>query len=276
MAVSLATLKARNLARWGKAVVSPGRHDGLEKIARVLIANKERYQRVQTGCGVPWWFVAVVHIREADGSFKAQLSQGDPLGQVSVHVPAGRGPFLDHPGATWSAWERGCFDALIDCAPHAANNPDRSLAGWLLYLELYNGLGYAGMGKPSPYLWSGTDQYVSGKYVRDHDYEADVVDTQPGCAALLKVMLELDPTTMAESFAVTAAKPAAPAVVPDMQPELLSLLKSVVPLVDSMFPTWEPAVVALVTANYGTIAGQALDFVLKAARQVVEQQETTK
>lgn len=29
----------------------------------------------------------------------------------------------------------------------------------LAKLEQYNGLGYAARGRPSPYIWSGTDQY---------------------------------------------------------------------------------------------------------------------
>lgn len=45
---------------------------------------------------------------------------------------------------------------------------------------------------PSPYIWSGTDQYRSGKYVRDHVYDANVIDVQPGCAGLLLAMAALD------------------------------------------------------------------------------------
>jgi hypothetical protein len=61
-------------------------------------------------------------------------------------------------------------------------------------LEQYNGLGYASRGRASPYIWSGTDQYVSGKYVRDGVYDASAVDQQLGCAGLLMAMMALDPT----------------------------------------------------------------------------------
>jgi lysozyme family protein len=55
-------------------------------------------------------------------------------------------------------------------------------------------------GVPSAYVWSGTDQYVSGKYVADHDYRAGVIDVQEGCAPILAMMLALDPTiTFAEA-----------------------------------------------------------------------------
>ena len=75
-------------------------------------------------------------------------------------------------------------------------------------LEQYNGLGYAARGRPSPYVWSGTDQYRSGKYVRDGVYDPNVVDSQPGCAGLLKAMMALDPTI---TFAGATIAPAAPA-----------------------------------------------------------------
>ena len=74
-------------------------------------------------------------------------------------------------------------------------------------LERYNGLGYAARGKPSPYIWSGTDQYVSGKYVRDGVYDARVVDQQPGCAGLLLSMMEFDPTITFVGTTIPARKP---------------------------------------------------------------------
>jgi hypothetical protein len=71
---------------------------------------------------------------------------------------------------------------------------DWSIGGTLTMLEEYNGLGYASRGRPSPYIWSGTDQYVSGKYVRDGVYDPNAVDQQLGCAGLLMAMMALDPT----------------------------------------------------------------------------------
>ena len=194
---SITALKRANAARWSKVAILPGRRPELEATARRILSHKDRYRHVEAGLVaqsryVPWWFIGIVHIREADGDFACQLSQGDALDRVSRHVPRGRGPFLDHPGETWDAFTRGCFDALIDCAPHAAFNDDWSPQGALTMFEEYNGLGYAARGMPSPYVWSGTDQYHSGKYVADGVFSAGAVDTQPGCAALLKIMLDLD------------------------------------------------------------------------------------
>jgi hypothetical protein len=117
-----------------------------------------------------------------------------------VHVPAGRGPFR--------SWEEAAIDALVNCAPYAARNRDWSIGGALTILEEYNGLGYASRGRPSPYIWSGTDQYISGKYVRDGVYDPDAVDSQLGCAGLLLAMMPLDPTITFTGVTITTANPA--------------------------------------------------------------------
>jgi hypothetical protein len=82
----------------------------------------------------------------------------------------------------------------MDCAPYLARNKDWSIGSTLTVLEQYNGLGYAARGVPSPYLWAGTDQYKSGKYVRDGVYDASAVDSQLGCAGLLLAIMALDRT----------------------------------------------------------------------------------
>ncbi|MCC8946019.1 hypothetical protein H8A97_13140 [Bradyrhizobium sp. Arg62] len=134
--------------------------------------------------GVPWFVIAVIHERECSQSWAGSLAQGDPWNKKSVHVPAGRGPF--------NSWEDCAVDALVNCAPYAARNKDWSIGGVLTLLEQYNGLGYASRGRPSPYVWAGTDQYVSGKYVRDGVYDPNVVDQQLGCAGLILAMMKLD------------------------------------------------------------------------------------
>lgn len=180
------------------------------RIAKSLVVAQLRYQAVEAKTGVPWPVIAVIHQRESSQSWGRSLAQGDPWDKVSVHVPAGRGPFR--------SWEEAAIDALVNCAPHAARNRDWSIGGTLTKLEEYNGLGYAARGRPSPYLWAGTNQYQSGKYVRDGVYDPNTVDSQPGCAGLLLAMMALDPSidlgagksTSAgrTSTAMSASKPA--------------------------------------------------------------------
>jgi lysozyme family protein len=200
---NIVLLKARNAQRWGEMHMKADRIGAFDATARRLCAPdaKARYQAISNAVWQTpdrWAFVAVVHEREASGPphWDKQLGQGDPLAHASIHDPRGRGPFLTHPGDVPGndAFHRGATDALTSCGPYAAKWTDWSIGGVLTLLEEYNGLGYAAMGVPSAYVWSGTDQYVSGKYVADHVYRAGAVDVQEGCAPILSRMMAVDPS----------------------------------------------------------------------------------
>lgn len=180
----LNALAAANAVRWEKATLIADFAAVAQRL--VLPAAKARYQLVSARTGVPWAMIGVIHERECSQDWTRSLAQGDPWDRVSVHVPAGRGPFM--------SWEAAAVDALVNCPPYAARNTDWSAGAALTKLEEYNGLGYAARHVPSPYLWSGTDQYKSGKYIRDGVYDPGVVDRQLGCAGLLKAMAALDPS----------------------------------------------------------------------------------
>lgn len=186
----LAKLKADNLRRWGACQV----HDWLltlvDGVAKRLVDAKPRYVTVALKTSVPWPVIAVIHERESSQSWAASLAQGDPWSHMSIHVPRGRGPF--------PSWEAAAEDALVICPPHAAHWEDWSIGGALVLLEQYNGLGYAARGIPSPYIWSGTNQYIRGKYIADGHFDPNAIDHQIGCAALLMRMTLLDPTISKE------------------------------------------------------------------------------
>lgn len=198
----LVALKQANESRWAHARITRG-SGTLASVAARLIATdaKRRYLAVAARTGVPWFVIAVIHERECSQSWAGSLAQGDPWNRKSVHVPAGRGPF--------KSWEDCAVDALVNCAPYAARNKDWSIGGILTLLEQYNGLGYASRGRPSPYIWAGTDQYVSGKYVRDGVYDPNAIDQQLGCAGMLQAMVGLDGSIKFGSAAVNGNAPAA-------------------------------------------------------------------
>lgn len=180
----LAALTKKNGERWRVAKVTRGPE--LKSVAKSLVAAKARYQAVSAKSGVPWFVIAVIHQRESSQDFSRSLAQGDPWNKVSVHVPKGRGPF--------KSWEDAAIDALSVCPPYASKWKDWSPAGTMTLLEQYNGLGYANRGLPSPYVWSGTDQYTKGKYVADGKFDPSVVDKQLGCAGMILAMQALDPS----------------------------------------------------------------------------------
>lgn len=196
--VDLNALTRANASRWQNAKLT--RKTEAANIAVLLFKAKARYQAVEAKTGVPWFIIAVIHEREASQKWNTQLGQGDPLNAVSIHRPAGRGPFR--------TWEDGAYDALVLCPPFLARQKDWSLGAALTALEAYNGTGYAAgpvskrngvvvakyPPQASPYLWAGTDQYASGKYIADGEFSPTKVDPQMGCAALLMALMALDPT----------------------------------------------------------------------------------
>ena len=186
--VNVAGLKLSNALRWERMHIAPHAVAVADGVAVRLVAEdaKARYLAVEKETRGPWPIIAVIHEREASQSWRANLANGDPWDAVTIHVPKHRGPF--------SSWADAACDALIHCAPYAAGWRDWSIGGALTLLEEYNGLGYALRGAPSPYLWAGTDQYHSGKYVADGHYDARAIDTQLGCAVLLARMLAADPS----------------------------------------------------------------------------------
>lgn len=177
------SLIARNAKRWQEAELTRD----FKNIARRLYASRPRYERVSAETGVPWFVIAVIHERESSQNWKKSLAQGDPWDRVSTHVPKGRGPF--------GSWEEAAIDALVNCAPYASKWKDWSPGGMTTLLELYNGLGYARRGLPSPYVWAGTNQYKRGKYVADGVYDPDTVDRQPGCAGLIMALQNMGAIT---------------------------------------------------------------------------------
>ena len=185
--VDIAALTRANAARWSRAKLT--REAEFIQPARVAVANKGRYLAIARQAGMPdiaWVFIAVSHYRESSQNFSRSLAQGDRWDQVSVHVPAGRGPF--------KSFEDAAVDALVKCAPYAARLKDWSIGGMLTNLERFNGIGYAARGVPSAYVWSGTNQYERGKFVADGVYDPNKVDAQLGVAGLILTMMQLDPS----------------------------------------------------------------------------------
>jgi lysozyme family protein len=181
---NLTTLRQTNAQRWAAAKLT--REPEYTLPVKRILAAKGQYKAIEAATGVHWVFIACAHYRESSLDFSKSLAQGDDWSRVSIHVPKGRGPFKSFVDAA--------VDALTQCPPYAARNKDWSMPNMLTLMEQYNGLGYANRGRPSPYVWSGTDQYRSGKYVRDGVYDPNVVDKQLGVAGLIICLLKADPS----------------------------------------------------------------------------------
>jgi lysozyme family protein len=220
---------AENAKRWVIMKFVTSRVPEFDAVSKNLIDNKDQYEAISTeimkqkNVQVPWSVIGVVDQREHEsnlGLCNSYLGNGQRLNQRTTIVPIGRGPFLSHPTdpPLQGAFFRGALDALIDVqhvdqwvAAHG-----ESQASWLTFLESLNGFGYANKGMASPYIWGGTDQQVPGKYVADHVFDPTVMDTQLGCAGMLRYMSGLDASA---GFASPVPVPLPdPTPVPDVTP----------------------------------------------------------
>lgn len=171
--------------QWDAMVIKQDRAAEFHRLAQFAVDHKARYQDIESRTkGIPWWLIAVLHRRESDANFNTYLGNGDPLSVPTRHVPKGRGPF--------HSFEDGAVDALhLD---HLDRVQDWRLEKALYYCELFNGGGYDAHGLPSPYVWGGTNQQKAGKYTSDGHFNGVAWDKQPGCAPIIKAMMELDQT----------------------------------------------------------------------------------
>lgn len=166
---------------WAKAEITPSRAPAARAIAKRLLENKARYQKIAAESGnVPWWWIAAIHNMESNANFNTYLGNGQRLSQVTTIVPKGRGPF--------PSFEHGAIDALQLKKLSEIEEWDISRA--LFEAERWNGWGYLGKIN-SPYLWSFTNLQQPGKYVRDHVWDPKHVSTQCGVAAIFKALEEM-------------------------------------------------------------------------------------
>jgi lysozyme family protein len=145
-----------------------------------LPKSRDIYTSVGSGLGIPWYFVGLIHGMESGFNFGTHLHNGDPLSARTVHVPKGRPPG----GTPPFTWSDSATDALR--VEGFANQADWTLPHLLWRLESYNGFGYRLRGLRTPYLWSFSNLYVSGKYVADGKFDPNAVSQQCGAGVVLK------------------------------------------------------------------------------------------
>lgn len=182
-AYSFEILKTEYARLLSKMIVA--RDAGAHSAADRIIAGRGRYKAVEAATGVPWRFVAVLHNRESSADFRGVLHNGERIigtGRRTALVPKGRGPF--------ASWEDSAVDVLKFKGFDKIS--DWSSERMCFCAESFNGWGYRNRRVPSPYLWSGSNHYVKGKYVADGKYDAGVVDRQLGCMVLYEYLRKID------------------------------------------------------------------------------------
>ena len=163
----------------------------IDKALSMYLENKKRYkgiEKMRRG-GVPAAIVFVLHGRESTWNFNKHLHEGSYLTSRTKWVPKGRPKAPPRNGSVYT-FEESAEDALYKLKDlESINWKDCNTA--LYNIEKYNGLGYLKY-RPihSPYMWSGTNHYYSGKYVADGKYSSTAIDRQLGTCAILKRMTQ--------------------------------------------------------------------------------------
>lgn len=178
-----AQLKDEYQTWFDACTVRPEQQGAVAYYVRRLQQGQPHYGQVGDELNIPWYFIGVIHGMECGFNFNGHLHNGDPLTARTVNWPPGR-PVAGDPPFTWRQSAR---DALVMKGYHQVT--DWSLPHILYLLEKYNGFGYRLRQVPTPYLWSFSNLYRKGKFVRDRVYDPNAVSKQCGAALMLKAVL---------------------------------------------------------------------------------------
>ena len=163
-----------------------GKFDAIDSLTDKILLHRSRYESVADTLGIPWYFIAAIHNMESSQNFSKHLHNGDPLTARTRHVPAGR----PKKGIPPFSWEESAVDALKLRKLHKVE--EWTLPRVLYELEGYNGWGYRLYHAHvlSPYLWSYSNHYHSGKYIADGTWSDTARSRQCGAAVLIKRLEE--------------------------------------------------------------------------------------
>jgi lysozyme family protein len=193
---------------WGELVPEPVHMPELRTLCAGMLSHKPVYQEIAQavwGAARLWHIVALLDAMEhapALGLANSHLHNGDSLHGYTHNDPAGR-PHVGHGppfGFTESAIDSLRYEALDKIT-------DWTVERIAYQFEKYNGPGYLDKPIQNPYLASYSNMYAKGKWVADHEYDANAVSKQPGALTILKVLITLDPSIDLSGDATTQEKP---------------------------------------------------------------------
>ncbi len=149
----------------------------IELITNKIVNQKDYYDNYV----LPWWVIGCIHALECNSNLRCQILNGERWDKKTTVVPIGVGP--------WTSFIESTKYALQNYNSHTIT----SLPQGLLFLEHWNGMGYAKRNKNSPYIWSGTNHGVGvGKYRSDGVYDPTEASSEVGCMAIVLKLNELN------------------------------------------------------------------------------------
>ncbi len=169
------------------ADIRPQAAGDLASSVTLLKANQKRYEAVGNPLQIPWYFIGCIHALESSFDFQTHLFNGDPLTARTVHVPEGQPVPPPADGVAYS-WQESATAAMR--LKEFDRATDWSVPRLLYRWERYNGMGYRGVGVPTPYLWSFSTLYTRGRFVADHRFDPAAPSRQAGAATMLKQLVK--------------------------------------------------------------------------------------
>jgi len=163
----------------------------VNEVVERILHFKNLYAPIAAQSTVPWYVIAVIHNMECGLDFTKHLHNGDSLKRRTVNEPEGR-PKTGQPPF---AFDVSALDALE--YDKFTTWRDWSIGGICYKLEGFNGWGYRAQKINSPYLWSYSNLYTSGKYIADKKWSKTAVSRQCGAAVILRRMSELSAIDLA-------------------------------------------------------------------------------
>jgi len=181
--IAFADLEDEYQASFDRCALREEFRGNLAYYLRRLKQGQPNYELVEQELGIPWSFVGIIHAMECGFNFAGHLHNGDPLTARTVQVPKGQ----PKTGAPPFTWLQSAIDALR--LKKLDQIGEWSVPRMLYQLEGYNGFGYRRRALPSPYLWSFSNLYTKGKFVKDGKFDPDAVSKQCGAGLMLKAIL---------------------------------------------------------------------------------------
>lgn len=138
---------------------------GAMGILRRIEEYKVIYNAVKNVINIPVIMIGTIHYLECNNNFSLTIRDGGKLRNKD---------WVD--------------DAISVLKPYSLVKGVWTVPVCLWAMERYNGLGYRKRGIETPYLWSGTNLYKKGKFVRDGVFDPNAVSKQVGGAVIFRML----------------------------------------------------------------------------------------
>lgn len=191
------------------AYVLPDHEGTVEWYIKKLIPKIDRYKKISDECKIPWYMLACIHSLEGAMDFNNNIQNGQSLSKKTTIVPVGKGPY--------ASFEDSVREEFLKTRASDIKDYSWDIADVLWFLESHNGFGYYYKKINTPYLWSFTNHYKTGYYVRDGVFDGAAVSKQAGAVAIILGLVKHGYL----SFKVPEIKPVEPLeVVPEALPDI--------------------------------------------------------